>query len=102
MINTVRDLTVGVFGHLEITSKLDIDLMIKYIERIICVSAVKSYRQFLLACKDIDRGCAGNQCTIGSAKNSSMNHFWNWDKAYCCNYEVDTISEVDQCESFDN
>ena len=32
MINMMRDLTIGVFGHLEITSKIDLDLRIKYTE----------------------------------------------------------------------
>ena len=41
MINTMHDLTVGVFKHLEIKSKLALDLRIKYTEGILRRPALK-------------------------------------------------------------
>ena len=46
-INAIHDLTVGVFEHLAITSNLDPDLRVKYIERILHGSVLKN----------IDRSC---------------------------------------------
>ena len=41
MINAMHGLMVGVFKHLEITSKLDLDIMIKYMECILIVPVQK-------------------------------------------------------------
>ena len=50
VINALRDITVGVYGHLEITSKIDLDISIKYTERILRGLALKYFdRYFWLA-----------------------------------------------------
>ena len=41
VVSTMRDLTVGVFEHLDIKSNLDIDKRIKYTERILIGTAPK-------------------------------------------------------------
>ena len=43
VINAMRDLTVGAFEHLEITSKLDLYIRIKYMERILRGPAIKKF-----------------------------------------------------------
>ena len=42
VIDAMRDQTVGVFGHLDITSKLDLDIGITYTERILRGSSLKT------------------------------------------------------------
>ena len=44
MLNSMHDLTVGVFKHLEITYKLDFGISIKYMERILRGPALKKFR----------------------------------------------------------
>ena len=48
----MRDLMLGVFEHLDITSKIDRDIIIKYTERILRGSALGGNRQVLLVCKE--------------------------------------------------
>ena len=43
----MRNLTVGVSKHLEITSEMDVDKMTKYTERIHRGSALKKYSQVM-------------------------------------------------------
>ena len=43
MISVMRDLTVGVFEHLDITSILDIDIRIRYMERILRGTDLKKF-----------------------------------------------------------
>ena len=43
VISEIRILTVGVFEHLEITSKLDLYIRIKYMERILRGPAIKKF-----------------------------------------------------------
>ena len=52
MINVMRNLMVGLFGHLDINSKLDLDIGIKYTKRILRVPALNKIRWFLLECKE--------------------------------------------------
>ena len=51
VINAMHYRTVVVFEHLEITSKIDLDIMIKYNECILIGSALKN-QQVLLAYKE--------------------------------------------------
>ena len=75
VINVMRDLIVIVFEHLVIMSKKDLDLRIKYTERILRNSTLKKFRQVLLTCKDAARGLVGNQWTLRAAKNMTMEQF---------------------------
>ena len=58
-----------------IKSKLDLDIRIKYTDRILCGSDKEKYREALLTCKGMDRDYSGNQCTIGAAKNVTMDQY---------------------------
>ena len=68
VIRTMRDLMVGVLEHLEIMSLMDLDVRIKYMERLLRVPVLKKYRQVLAECKESGKGLAGNQWTIGLDK----------------------------------
>ena len=55
MIITMRDITVGLCEHLELTSSVELYRRIKYTDRILMNSDLKKYIQVLLVCKDTDR-----------------------------------------------
>ena len=96
VINAMHDIIVGVFEHLKITSSLDLDIRIKYTERILRNSDMKKYRQVLLACKEMDRGTYGDQWTLIAVNNVTMDQFCTWDKVDDRNFDSDTINRVDQ------
>ena len=76
MISAMRDLTVGVFEHLETTPEMDVDKIIKYTERILIVTVLNKYRQVLEECKDLAKGTYGDHWNLGSAKSVTMKQFW--------------------------
>ena len=51
MINAMRDPTIGMFDRLDITSKTDVYLSIKYTERILSLTAPNKYFAIFLVCK---------------------------------------------------
>ena len=51
VISAMRDLTAGVFEHLEITSPMDVDKSLAYTQRIIRGAALKKYREVLVTCR---------------------------------------------------
>ena len=68
MTREMPGVTVGVFGHLEITSEMDVDKMINYTEYILRGLTLNKYRQVLEECKESPKGLAGYQWTLGLAK----------------------------------
>ena len=56
MIITMRDITVRLFEHLDITSIMDLYLSIKYTKFILRGPALNKYWQVLVECKDLERG----------------------------------------------
>ena len=61
VVRTMRDLTRGVFGHLEITSLPGVDKRVNYMQRLLRVLALKKYNTILAGCKETTRGIAGYQ-----------------------------------------
>ena len=47
MIRRMRDLTVGVFNHIKITSNVYVDKIIKYMQRVLRGTALNKYKQLL-------------------------------------------------------
>ena len=62
------DITVGVFEHIDITPKIDLDIRIKYTEHILRGPALKKFRQVLLKCKDPAKGLSGYQWSLALEK----------------------------------
>ena len=60
VINAMRNLTVGVFEHLEIISPTDVDKGLAYTQRILRGSALKKYREILVTCKQPKKELAGD------------------------------------------
>ena len=52
VINAMRDIIIVVFERIEIASNMDLDIRIKYTERIMRGPVLNKFRQSLLECKE--------------------------------------------------
>ena len=59
VVRVMRNLTVGVFEHLEITSLIDVYQRISYTQHILWGAALNKYKTILVECKDSEKGLAG-------------------------------------------
>ena len=75
VINSMHDRTVVLFKHLEVTSKLDLNQMIKYMDHILRGLELKKFRQVLLECKKLVKGLAVYQWSMGLAKSVTVEQF---------------------------
>ena len=101
IISAMHDLMAGVFEHIYFTSILDIGLRIKYTERILRVSALNKFLQVLLECKESSKRLYGDQWSLGSAKNVTMEQLWTWYKVDATNGTGYTIIRADHCTYFE-
>ena len=81
-------------------SKIDLDLTIKYTEKILRNLALKKFWQVLLACKETARGLAGNQWTPRSAKNVTKKQLWDWAKVDSVDSDDDPFTGAERCNKF--
>ena len=87
MVIAIRDLTIGVFEYLNITSFMDPDQKLVYIQRILRGVALKIYKVFLLECKESGKDLAGDKWTIGELKGLSTEDLCTWDKSDGISYD---------------
>ena len=80
MVHTMRDLTSGIFEHLEITSPLDIDKRFNYRQRLLRVLALEKYNTVLADYKDPGKGITGDQWTLSAKKGVTKEQLWTWSK----------------------
>ena len=97
VIHNMRKITGRVFEHLEITSDMDVDKSIKYTQRILRGTALKKYKQVLEECKELSKGIAGYQWTLGATKDVTMKQFWDWDKVEAINRSGYMCTCPDRC-----
>ena len=64
----MRNLMVGLFRHLETTSKIYVDKRIRYTDQILGVGALKKYRKVILECKESVEGISGYQWDLVASK----------------------------------
>ena len=64
VISTMRDPTVGMFGHIEIISDMDVYKRIIYTDCILRGSVLKKYRQVLVEFKELEKCLTGYQCNM--------------------------------------
>ena len=76
----MRDLTVRVFEHLDITSPMEVYKSIAYTQRIMIGAALKKYKAVLRACKDFAKDLAGDKSTLGDLKELYVEDFCTWSK----------------------
>ena len=51
VVSTIRDLTSSVFDHSDITSPMDVDQILAYMQRILIGDAINKYKVVMLDCK---------------------------------------------------
>ena len=101
MFNAMRNITVWMFEHLEITYKLDVDQRVKYTNRILKGPAIKNILHNFWIERIQLSIFPWNQWTFGIAKEISMEKFWVWYKSDGLDAEVYPIIGEDQCEDFE-
>ena len=62
--SAMRDLPVGVFENLKITSPMDVDKRLTNTQRTIRVAALIKYRVVLVTCRQSEKDLAGNEWTL--------------------------------------
>ena len=80
VVSAMRDLTFGVFEHLEITSPVYVDQRVAYTQRILIGAALKKYKAVLGECKQLTKEIAGDKWYLGALKGLSMDNLWAWEK----------------------
>ena len=64
----MRNLTSVVFEHLDITSPVDVDQRVAYLQRILRGSALKNYKAVLVECKQSANDLMGDSWGLGALK----------------------------------
>ena len=72
----MHDLTSGVFENLEITSPMDVEKRVAYMQRILRGAAIKNYKTVLVECKQSTKDLAGDSWNLGELKEISTDNFW--------------------------
>ena len=101
VIKKMHDITVGLLEHIDITPKLDLDISIKYMERILRRPAMNKFWQVMLECKELEKGLSGDQWSIGLVKSVTMEQFYTWDKDDWHERTWDPISGAEHCAYFE-
>ena len=76
----MRNLTVGVFDHLDTTSPIDAEKRLAYTQRILRGAALKKYREVLVTCRQSAKELAGDEWTLGNITGIDVEYFWTWEK----------------------
>ena len=97
----MRNLTVRVFDHLEITSPMDVDRRLAYTQRILRGSALKKYREVLVTCRKSEKEIAGNEWILGKLTELSVEDFWTWEKTETTGYDGHDYPVRDKCIDFE-
>ena len=101
VINAMRDLTVGVFEHLEIILPTDIYKRLAYTQRILKVSALKKYQEVLVTCKQSAKDLTGDEWTLGDMIELSTEDLWTWAKKDTTGYDGHPYLDNDKCIDFE-
>ena len=76
LVNAMRDLTSGMFEHLDITSPMDVYQRVAYTQQIIRGAALKNYKAVLVEYKRSAKELAGDKWTLGVLKGLSTDDLW--------------------------
>ena len=77
VVNTMCDLTSGVFEHLDITSPMYVDQRVASKHRIFRRDELKKYKALLVECKQSAKELVVDKWTLGALKEISMDDFWD-------------------------
>ena len=78
--STMRNLTVRVFEHLNITFPMDVENRLSYTQRILRGAVIKKYREVLATCRQSAKELVGDECTLRELTGLSVEYFWTWAK----------------------
>ena len=78
----MRNISVGVFEHLEIASPMDADKRVAYTQRILRGSLLKHYRAVLVKCTQLAKELLGDKWEIGNLKRLSTDNSCVLEKKY--------------------
>ena len=87
VVSTMCGLTVGVFDHLNITSPMNVDKRVAYMQIILRASALKKYKAFLAECKHSVKELARDKWGLGALIGLSTDDFWAWVKKNGIGYD---------------
>ena len=76
MVLAMREITIRVFEHLDITSPLNVYKRMNYMQSLLRGSTIKKYKTILTECKENTKGIAGYQWKINEVKDVTMERFW--------------------------
>ena len=80
VVNAMRDLTSGVFEHLDIPYHMDVDQRVAYTHCILIGAALKKYKAVLVECKPLAKDIVGYKWYLVVLKEISTEYFWTWTK----------------------
>ena len=90
VFNTMRDLTSGVFEHLDITSPIDVYQRVAYRQIILRGAALKNYKAVWVECKQSSKYISGDNWDLGAMKEISTEDFCTWSKKDVIRYDGDS------------
>ena len=100
MIGAMHDLTIGVFGNIDITSTMFVDQRVAYKRLLPRGAAPKKYKLVLTECKDSAKELAVEQCNLGDVNTLSTERFWTWDNADGLDNNGDAYLGLYKCTDF--
>ena len=100
VVIVICNLTVGVIYHLEITSPMDVDKGVSYMQRILKGAALKKYKQVLVACRQLTKALAVDEWNIRNLAGLSAEAFWNLHKTDTTGYDRHAYLPRDKCVNF--
>ena len=89
VVSAMRDLTVGVFEHFDITSLMYIYQMVAYTQCILRGALLLKYTTVLVECKHSPKELVGDKWDLVALKGLSTDDLWGWAKKYGIGYYRD-------------
>ena len=101
VVSAMRNLTVGVFENLDITSPMDMDKRVAYMQRILIGAALKNYREVLVSCSNLAKELVVDKWNLRKLTGLSAEAFWTWANTDTTGCYVHAYLALDQCVNFE-
>ena len=88
-VNTMHELTSGVFENIYINSPMDVEKIVAYTQRILICYAIKKYKAVLVECKQLAKDLAVGFWDLVEMNEISTNNLWNWANKDITGYDGD-------------
>ena len=92
----MRDITIGVFEHLNITSLMYVEKRLAYTHHILRGAALKKYQEVLVTCRQSEKDLTGDEWTLGELNGLSAEEFWTLEKTDTMRYDVHDYLPMDK------